>query len=142
MKKYLKLIAILSVTFCTFLSTSSVVKVMALEGISTYDSVTEGGSGTCYFSSGSQTYSSTKKGSKTFELTSVSDYTKYINVEITITNGYIKDELNGVKTVLSSSTGGSKTGTLKTSGKKARYTFVSYNGNVNGYKITRYYAYA
>ncbi len=43
MKKYLKLIAILSVTFCTFLSTSSVVKVMALEGISTYDSVTEGG---------------------------------------------------------------------------------------------------
>ena len=44
MKKYLKLIAILSVTFCTFLSTSSVVKVMALEGISTYDSVTEGGS--------------------------------------------------------------------------------------------------
>ena len=93
MKKYLKLIAILSVTFCTFLSTSSVVKVMALEGISTYDSVTEGGSGTCYFSSGSQTYSSTKKGSKTFELTSVSDYTKYINVEITITNGYIKDEI-------------------------------------------------
>lgn len=142
MKKYLKLIAILSVTFCTFLSTSSVVKVMALEGISTYDSVTEGGSGTCYFSSGSQTYSSTKKGSKTFELTSASDYTKYINVEITITNGYIKDELNGGKTVLSSSTGGSKTGALKTSGKKARYTFVSYNGNVNGYKITRYYAYA
>ena len=51
-------------------------------------------------------------------------------------------KLNGGKTVLSSSTGGSKTGTLKTSGKKARYTFVSYNGNVNGYKITRYYAYA
>ena len=142
MERYLKLIAILSVSFCIFLSTSNVVNVMALEDISTYSSVTEGGSGTCYFSVGPQTYSSTKKGTKTFELTSASNYTKYINVEITITNGYIKDELNGGKTVLSSSTGGTKTGILKTSGKKARYTFFSHNGNVNGYKVTRYYAYA
>lgn len=92
-----------------------------------------GGGASAYVSSGKTSYSTTSRTSTKFTVKSNISNSLYLNINITVKNGYILDDYD--KTQLSTGAGKTVTKTIKVTGTQRTFEFRPYNSNQAGYTI-------
>lgn len=98
------------------------------------------GSGSASIVSGKKNYSSTSSSSVKFEIRSNSEYTSYLLINASVTNGKIKDDVTG-ETFVASSEGSTSTKVFRKNGTRVVGKFTPYSSRVNGYNLLSYAAY-
>lgn len=133
LKKLSKSLMALSLAFtCCFAYQQNV---LAYGDISTFGNVDGGGDvGPSVVINGGKNYSNSTTATKTFTVTSNSQYTSYILMNISVTNGKIIDTITG-NVLIESATGSTSQKIIKKYGVTLSCRFIPHNSNVAGYNI-------